>query len=177
MSSVMRSFANKTQLPYPAGVVVLVYGDNQVVPFTFNKSTGVLDFDFSGSFSASTEINSGQTAYVRGASFGDVSLVNNIGPNIVAWCEGPEVLADAGTVKIVEKPIVVRTNQIAVSREPNSDTTMEESDTPFDFENVSGLAANNFNATYLFKKPLVVTYTVSAVRKYRMFNTQFSAQT
>ena len=148
-----------------------------MVPFTYNKSTGVLDFDFSGSFSASTSIDTNTTAYVQGASFGGVNLVNDIGPNIVAWCEGPEVNADVGTVKIVENPIVVRTSQIAVGREPNSDNTMEESDTPFDFENASGSSENNWNATYLFRKPLVVSYTVSGIKKYRMFNTQFDGQT
>jgi hypothetical protein len=157
-------------------MVVLTYGDNQVVPFTLNKSSGVLDFDFSGSFSATTTIDTNQTAYVQGASFSALHIVNDIGPNIVAWCE-QEANADSGSVEIVEKPIVVRSNQIAVGREPNSDNTMEESDVAFDFENASGSVSNNFNATYLFKKPLVVTYTVNGVRKYRMFNTQNGGQT
>lgn len=175
MTSTLRSVANNTILPYPFGVVTLTYGANQVVPFTLNRLTGVLDFDFSGTFSASTTIDT-NTAYVRGASFGAVSVVNDIGPNIVAWCE-TEANADVGTVRITERPIVVRTNQIAVGREPNSDNTMRESNTPFDFESASGTVATNYNATYLFRKPLVVTYTISAVRKYRMFNTQFSSQT
>ena len=176
MSSTIRQVASNKQLPYPFPVVTLTYGSNQVVPFTLNKSTGVLDFDFSGTFSASTTINE-STAYVRGALFGAVSCVNDIGPNIIAWCEGPGANADVGTVSIVEKPLVVRTNQIAVGREPNSDETMRESTTPFSFEEASGSLANNYNATYLFRKPLVVTYTSSSVRKYRMFNTQFSGQT
>jgi len=177
MSSILRYIANNKQLPAPFGAVVLSYGDNQVVPFTYNKMNGVLDLDFSGPFSASTEINANDTVYVRGASFGGIHLVNDIGPNIVAWCEGSNVNADAGSVKIVEKPIIVRTNQLSVGRDPNGDNTMEESDAPFDFEKASGSPADQYNATYLFRKPLVVTYTVQSVRKYRMFNTQFEGNT
>ena len=177
MSSVTRNFKTNTRLAYPSAVVALTYDDNNVVPFTFNKSNGVLDFDFSGSCSVSTIISADNTAYVQGASFSAIHMVNDIGPNIVAWCEGPRVGADVGTVKILEKPIVVRTNQIAVGRTPNSDNTMTESDTPFDFDNASGSAANNFNATYLFRKPMVVTYTIASVRKFRMFNTQFEGNT
>lgn len=173
MSSVIRQFANNTRLPYPSPAVVLTYGNNKVVPFTYNKSNGVLDFDFSTGFTVSTGITNGNTVYIQGASFSAIHNVSDIGPNIVAWCEGTQVNADVGSVKIVEKPIVVRTNQIALTREPDNDTTMEESDTPFDFESASGTVATNYNATYVFKKPLVVTYTIEDVRKYRMFNTQF----
>jgi hypothetical protein len=179
MSSVTRSFANNTRLPYPFPVHVMTYGDggdyNQVVPLTYDKKTGVLDFDFSGTFSANEEIF-GNTAYVQGASFNAVRQVTDIGPNIVDWCETTGG-ADEGSVVIHEKPIIVRTNQIAIGREPNSSGTMSESDTPFDFEYASGNAANNFNATFLFKKPLVVKYTEASVVKYRMFNSQFEGNT
>jgi hypothetical protein len=176
MSSVSSSFANNTRLPYPTQLIALTYGSSQVVPFTYNNSTRVLDFDFSGDFTESTTINSATTIYVQGSSFGAASLVNDIGPNIVAWCES-QANADVGTVRILEKPIVVRANQIAEGREPNSDQAMRESNTPFEFENASGTAANRYNTTYIFRKPLVVTYTVSGVTKYRMFNTQYGGQT
>jgi hypothetical protein len=175
MSSVTRHFANNTTLPKPFGVVTITYGDKQVVPLTYNKNTGVLDFDFSGDFAADTSIDI-NTAYVQGASFGALRMVNDIGPNIVAWCED-QAGADAGSVVIHEKPIVVRSNQIAVGREPNSDEAMEESSDPFDFEKASGSADNKFNATFLFMKPLVVKYTKTGTVYYRMFNTQFSGQT
>jgi hypothetical protein len=63
MSSITRSFANNIRLPAPSPAVALTYGDNQVVPFTYEKKTGVLDFDFSGTFSASTEIDTNNTKY------------------------------------------------------------------------------------------------------------------
>lgn len=176
MSSALRSVADNRRLPYPFGAVVLCYGDNQVVPFTLDRATGVLDFDFSSGFNASTSIDRNTTAYVQGASFSALHMVNDIGPNIKAWCVN-QANADADSVVIHEKPIVVGASQIRVGYEPNSENTMEESNTPFDFENASGSAANNFNATYLFRKPLVVTYTVGGSRKYRMFNTQFDGQT
>ena len=177
MSSIIRQFANNTRLPYPSPAVILSYDNDKVVPFTYNKSNGVLDFDFSTGFTVSTGINTNNTLYIQGASFNAIHNVTDIGPNIVAWCEGTEVTADVGSVKILEKPIVVRTNQIAVTRDPNNDDTMEESDTPFDFENASGTVATSYNATYVFKKPLVITYTIEDVRKYRMFNTQFEGNT
>jgi hypothetical protein len=178
MSSITRSFANNTRLPAPSPVVALTYGDNQVVPYTYDRKTGVLDFDFSGTFSASSDIDGNNTVYVQGASYNALRQVTDIGPNIVAWCENAaNANADEGSVVIHEKPIIVRTNQIAVGREPENDDAMIESEDPFDFEYASGNAANNFNATFLFKKPLVVKYTVASVVKYRMFNTQFEGNT
>ena len=181
MTSVLRTVAENRRLPAPSNVIALLYDAGnedgyQVVPMTFNKATGVLDFDFSGSFSASTDIQDNDTAFVQGASFAALHLVNDIGPNIVAWCE-TNAEADSGSVRIVEKPIVVRANQLLLDKDPNSIGSMEESDTPYDFENASGSAANTFNVTYLFKKPLVVTYTKSSIRKYRIFTTQFEGNT
>lgn len=172
MSSASRVISGNVRLPGPFSASVLTYDNNQVVPFTFNKVNGVIDFDFSGTFNANTTIDINQTAYIQGASFGALHVVNDIGPNIVAWCQ-TKAGANAGSVKIYEKPLIVRTNQISVGRAPNNDSTMAESDRPFDFDTATGNSANNFNATYLFKKPLVVTYTVSGTTKYRMFNTQF----
>lgn len=177
MTSVLRQLANNTRLPYPSPAVALTYGDDKLVPFTYNKSNGVLDFDFSTGFTASTSIDSENTVYIQGASFNALHNVTDIGPNIVAWCEGTEVNADIGSVRIVEKPIVVRTNQIAVTQRPNSNDAMSESDTPFDFESASGTLATSYNASYVFKKPLVLTYTIAGIRKYRMFNTQFEGNT
>ena len=174
----LRTRIDNRTLPHPSTAVVLMYEyegvPKQIVPFTYDRQTGVLDFDFSGSFNETGTIRSNDTAYVQGASFGAVHLVNDIGPNIVAWLENNG--ADTGSVRIHEKPIVVRTNQIAIGREPNDDQTFAESSTPFAFDDVSGSISNNWNATYLFRKPLVVTYTKTTEgtsRYYRMFNTQF----
>ena len=175
MTSVLRGFSNNSRLPYPSAVVTCTYGDNQVVPFTFDKGTGVLDFNFSTGFTVTTDIDSNTSVYVQGASFQGIHLVNDIGPNIKAWLVNDG--ADSGSVRIHEKPIVVRTSQIAVARYPNDDDAITESQLPFDFENASGSLANNWNATYLFKKPLVVTSTKSSVRYYRLFNTQFEGNT
>jgi hypothetical protein len=173
MTSVLRQLANNTRLPHPIPAIVLTYSNNKVVPFTYNKSSGVLDFDFSGSFTVSSGIDNNNSIYIQGASFNAIHNVSDIGPNIVAWCEGSQVNADVGSVKILEKPIVVRTNQISVTRRADNDYTMHESDTPFDFESASGTVVTSYNTTYVFKKPLVVTYTMAGDRKYRMFNTQF----
>jgi len=177
MTSVIRQFSNNSRLPDPFPAVALIYGDYQAVPLTYDKLTGVLDFDFSSGFSASTDIHTNDSIYFRGCSLNAILPVSDIGPNMVAWLEGGEVGADSGSVKVVEKPIVVRANQVALGRDPNSDDVMEESDVPFDFDKASGTVTSSYNATYLFKKPLVVEYTVASVKKYRMFNTQFEGNT
>lgn len=175
MTSVLRSMANNTRLPYPSLVVALMYGNDQLVPFKLDKTTGVLDFDFSTGFTVSTSINGSDSAFVQGASFQAIHMVNDIGPNIKAWLV--ENGADSGSVKIYEKPIVVRASQISVGDEPDDDDAFGEREAPWDFDNASGNGANNWNATYLFKKPLVVTYTKDGTRYYRMFTTQFEGNT
>jgi hypothetical protein len=176
MSSVVRYVQNNSAGLQPTGVVVPTYGANKVVPFILDKQTGILDFDFSTGFAVNTNINGTNTVYIAGQSFNSLRNVTDIGPNIKAWCES-RASADVGSVTIYEKPIVVRANQIAYPREPNSDNSMTESNDPISFENASGDDTTDYYSTYLFKKPLIVTYTVSGIRRYRMFNTHFSPQT
>jgi hypothetical protein len=179
MSSVLRYTASNKELPTPEGLVVLTYnsgGNDVVVPFKFNKQTSILDFDFDSGFTASTSISGSTTAYVRGQSFGANQNVLGIGPNIISWLE-TTASADAGTVEVYELPIVCRVNQLQINEEPNLVNAMDTSSTPFSFEQSEGDSTNFYFGTYIFKKPLVVRYLVSGSIQYRVFTTQFSAQT
>lgn len=188
MTSVGRYTASNLNLPNPMGAVMLTYNitpesENATylpVPITYDKTTGKIDFDFSTGFSSSTTIDSNETVYLRSNNLSAIHNVTGIGPNMIAWLEN-EGGADAGSVTVYEKPVVVRVNATAVPRDPNGDGAMEESTDEISFEKSSGSSANNFYATYLFKKPLVVKYTkpvedVTTVH-YRMFTTQLSPQT
>ena len=188
MTSVMRFKISGEALPKPNNVVTPTYssgGNDLAVPFTFNKRGGVLDLDFSGDFSASTDINSGNPIYVQGSTFTALRVVNSLGPNFIAWCEnGANHLAgdaaDAGSVVLYSKPVVVRANQLQINLDPDADIDAFGAGftTPVNFELAAGSAAtNDYYSTYLFRTPLVIQYKVSGETKYAAFNTQFEGNT
>jgi len=171
--------SSNNSLPNPGAVVALVYGGNpdKPVPFTYDRVTGTLDFDFSTGFTNNTTISRNTTMYIRGSSLSAIHNVRAIGPNIVDWLV-TKGYADVGTVALYETPIVVRANLVAYGNgEPNDDNTMIESETPWNFNEASGDSTTEYFSTFLFKKPLIVTYTKTGTRKYRLFNTQFDGQT
>ena len=184
MTSVLRSVCSNSSLD-TLSVVMLTYPlDPQnlsdsiylPVPFTYNKQNGVLDFIFNSVFSSSTDIENGETVYLRPNSLGAIHKVNGIGPNMVAWLED-NVGVDQGSVSVTELPVVVRVNAINVAFQPNNDNAMKESTTEISFEKASGTNAEHYYSTYLFKKPLVVKYKKNGTTYYRMFTTQISPQT
>jgi hypothetical protein len=82
--------------------------------------------------------------------------------------------ADPGSVTIYEKPIIVPANVVQVNQSPNSEEALsDESDTPISYEIANGSLSNDYYATYLFQKPLVLRYTVNGTSKWRAFLTQF----
>ena len=171
MSSVLRTLRGRSDLPIPNGAVVLTYGGDDIpVPWTYNN--GLLDMDFSSGFSASTIVDTNTTSYLRYSS-NALHLVNAIGPNLIAWMED-EGSADAGSVTVYEYPIVIHANGIQIGLEPNSNPTTGTSSDPFNFTQSAGGPSNNWYATYLFQKALVLRYTTGggASTEYRYFNTQ-----
>jgi hypothetical protein len=188
MSSVVRSKISGQALPKPNNVVTPTYdvgGNDIAVPFTFNKQGGVLDFDFSGNFSASTTINSGNPIYVQGSTFTALRMVNSLGPNFIAWCENgadhlDDEAADAGSVVLYSRPVVVRANQLEISLDPdtNIDAFGAGFTQPINFELAAGSpTTSDYYTTYLFRTPLVIQYKVGGVTKYAAFNTQFEGNT
>jgi hypothetical protein len=186
MTSVTRFKISGQALPKPNGVITPTYtvgGNDLAVPFTFNKQGGVLDFDFSGGFTAATEINPTDTVFIQGTTFTALRMVNSLGPNFVAWCEdGANHLggqaADAGSVVLYSRPIVVRANQLQINLQPDENVEAFGAGftTPINFELAAGSQlTNDYYTTYLFRTPLVIQYTVSGVTKYAVFNTQYEA--
>lgn len=181
MTSLLSSYKLGNTLPNPTGCVVLTYtsGGNEVpVPFTFDRRVSILDMSFASDFASDTTVDTNTTKFFRGQTFGTLYTINGIGPNFIAWLED-EGGADAGSVQIHEKPIIVPANVVQVNVEPNNYGSMETSSTPISFETASGGPSTDYYATYLFKKPLVVKYTTGGgtATEYRAFLTQFESNT
>lgn len=188
MTSLLSSYKLGNTLPNPTGCVVLTYNDgtNDVpVPFIFDRRTSILDIKFDGTasgFDENTTMQTNDTKFFRGQTFNTLYTINGIGPNFIEWLEN-EGGATAGTVQIHEKPIIVPANVVQVNGDPNNWNSMETSTTPISFETANGGPSNDYYATYLFKKPLVVKYTVTPTSpnlpytEYRAFMTQFEGNT
>lgn len=173
MSSVLSGYRGRSDLPIPNGAVVLTYDtDGPTLPVPWTYDNGTLDLDFSGDFNSGTSMNENDTAFLR-YSPNALHLVNAIGPNLVAWMEN-QGGADSGSVRVHEYPIVIRANGIQVNSNPNSDSTTGTSTDPYNFTQSAGGPSNNWYATYLFQKALVLKYTTGggATTEYRFFTTQ-----
>jgi len=129
---------------------------------------------FSSGFTNSTFIAANNSKFFRGQTFGTLYTIDSIGPNFIEWLETGGT-ADAGSVTIWEKPIIVPANVVQVDLDPGNATSMTTSSTPISFELANGGPSNDYYATYLFQKPLVVKYTTGggAATEYRAFLTQF----
>jgi hypothetical protein len=189
MTSITRFKISGQALPKPGGVITPTFssGSNDLaVPFTFNKQGGVLDFNFSGGFTAATSIQRTETVFVQGSTFTALSMVNSVGPNFIAWCEngannlldgsGNPAAADAGSVVLYNKPIIVRANQLEINLQPDNNVESFNSGftTPINFELAAGSQTiNNYYTTFLFRTPMVIEYKVSGITLYAVFNTQF----
>ena len=179
MTSVLRQTANPSYLPQPQACCVITYTDalgaTAPVPFFFDKKESALDIAFVNGFNSSTEVDGDdQDKYFRGSVYnGGANLVLKLGPNFISWCQN-SLDADVGSVKLVEKPIVVKANVVAVDREPNSDVALtSESSVPISYEDASGPAESDYYSTVLFKKAMVISYRRSGTTYYRGFLTQF----
>jgi hypothetical protein len=179
MTSVLRQTAAPSYLPNPQACCVITYedsdGNDAPVPFFFDKANSALDIAFVNGFNASTSVDGDdQDRYFRGNVMnGGANLVLNLGPNFIAWCEN-YLGADAGSVVLKENPIVVKANLLAVDREPNNDVALTgETETPISYENAAGSSDNDYYATVLFKKAMVITYRRSGRLYYRGFLTMF----
>jgi hypothetical protein len=175
MSSVLSGFRGRSDLPIPNGAVVVSFldGDDNSLPVPFTFNNGILDMDFSSGFSSNKSIET-DNAYLR-YSINALHLVTGIGPNLIAWMENAGG-ADAGSVRMYDNAIVIRANAIQPftnvdSEEPNVENVTGTSSTPYNFTNSAGsVANNNYYSTYLFKKALVLQYTVEGTTQYRFFN-------
>lgn len=180
MTSLYSSYSLGSTLPNPAEFVVCTYTSpasyQAPFPWRFNKQTQALDLEFVNGFTASTSLNE-NPKYFRGQQFRALHNVLRLGPNFIAWCEsGMSTAADAGSVEMIEKPIVCYANVVAPTRSPDNSAT-ETSTTLFSFEDAAGPDSSAYLKTMVFLKPLVIKYTVSGTPTYRYFTNNFEGNT
>lgn len=174
MSSVIRSSLPSRSLPAAAGFIPAYFtntaGYSQPFPWRFTKRTQAIDLEFVDGFTNSTGLNDDEM-FFRGQNFGGLRLVQSLGPNFIEWCEN-SLSADAGTVTLHEKPVVVNANMVAPNQNPNNAESQEQS-YEFGFESAAGTAEGQYCKTLVFMKPMVITYLRSGTRYYRWFNQNF----
>lgn len=174
MSSVLRGSLSGRSLPSAAGFIPAYFtntsGYSQPFPWRFNKRTQQIDLDYVDGFTNSTGLADDEM-FFRGQNFGSVNLVQGLGPKFIEWCEN-SLPADAGSVELVEKPLVVNANMVAAGQNPNSGESQSQT-YAFGFESAAGTAEGQYCKTLVFMKPMVITYTDGGTRYYRWFNQNF----
>lgn len=176
MTSIIRNNISTRSLPSAPGFIAAYFtndaGYSQPFPWRYNKRTQTLDLDFVDGFTNTTSLSDDEM-FFRGQQFGGINLVMGLGPNFIDWCENTgDISADAGTVELYEKPIVVSANMIAPNQNPNNAETQEQ-DYPINFESAAGTAAGGYLKTLVFMKPMVITYLRGGTRYYRWFSQNF----
>jgi hypothetical protein len=178
MTSIARSYFSGRTLPAAPGFVVNYFtnsdGTDQPFPWRYNKQNQTIDLEFVDGFTNSTS-ESDTDMFFRGQQFGASKLVLGLGANFIDWCEN-SLGADVGTVKLIEKPIVVTANAIANNQGPNSGGSNSSTE-PISFENSFGSLAGKYSKTLVFMKPMVITYEVSGTLYYRWFSNNFEGNT
>jgi hypothetical protein len=178
MSSAIRVTASAKSLPLPEAVFCLMY-DGKAVPFYYDKRTQTLDVRFVNGFTSSTTVSGTDDLWVRANLENAHYLVNNLGSNFKTWYETAysteESSIDSGSVSIHEPGVVTKANVIATFSAPDGGGVFsDETTTPISYESAYGTEADDYLATVLFKKALVITYTKSGTRYYRGFTTIWS---
>jgi hypothetical protein len=173
MSSALRVTASAKSLPLPEAVYCLMYND-RAVPFYYDKSTQALDVRFVNGFTSSTTVTGSEDLWVRANLENGQFLVTKVGPNFKTWYE-TAYGAEAGSVSVHEPGVVSKANVIATFSTPDgSGVFSNETTTPMSYESAAGTETDDYLATVLFKKGLVITYTKSGTRYYRGFTTIWS---
>jgi hypothetical protein len=173
MSSALRVTASAKTLPLPEAVYCLMF-DNKAVPFYYDKRTQALDVRFVNGFTNSTTVTGSEDLWVRANLENGHYLVNKLGPNFKNWYE-TAYAADAGSISVHEPGVVTKANVVATFGTPdNGGIFSDETTTPISYESAAGTVSDDYLATVLFKKALVITYTKSGTRYYRGFTTIWS---
>ncbi len=176
MTSIIRHTMSGRSLPAAPGFILGAYtnsaGFSAPYPWRFNKTTQTIDLEFIDGFTNTTGV-SDNDLFFRGQQFGGINLVMGLGPNFIDWCENTDsIAADAGTVELVEKPIVVNANMVAPRQNPQSEDT-QETTYPISFESAAGSSEGQYLKTLIFMKPMVITYLREGTRYYRWFSNNF----
>jgi hypothetical protein len=173
MSSVIRVTASAKSLPLPEAVYCLMF-DGKAVPFYYDKRTQALDVRFVNGFTPSSTVDGEEDLWVRANLENGHYLVNKLGSNFKTWYE-TAYNADSGSVSVYEPGVVTKANVIFTYNQPDDAGVFSpESSTPLSYESAEGNESSDYLATVLFKKGLVITYTISGTRYYRGFTTIWS---
>ena len=174
MTSIIRQSGTLRSLPYSPGFIAAYFtttdGYSAPFPWRFNKRNSHIDLDYVDGFTSSTSL-SDTDMFFRGQTFGGVNIVMGLGPKFIEWCED-SLTADAGTVQLVEMPIVVSANMVAPRQDPNSAESQEQT-YPISFESAAGTSTGQYLKTLVFMKPMVIKYTRSGTEYYRWFGQNF----
>ena len=172
MSSAFRVTASAKTLPLPEAVFCLIF-DGKAVPFYYDKRTQALDVRFVNGFTSSTVVGTNDI-WVRANLDNGQFLVNNLGSNFKTWYE-TAYGADEGSVSVHEPGVVTKANVIATFGTPDGGGVFpDERPTPIAYQSADGTESDDYLATVLFKKGLVITYTKLGTRYYRGFTTIWS---
>ena len=182
MSSCLRSSVVSRSLPAAPGFVVAyfenVHGVRQPFPWRFNKRTQQIDLDFVDGFNVNTSL-SDTPLFFRGQQFGALHLVQGLGPKFIQWFENRDDV-NAGSVTLVEKPVVVYANSLNNRETPDSGESAER-EFSFSFERGDGSVEGQYSKTLIFMKPMVISYTKTiddvVVRYYRWFSNNYEGNT
>lgn len=151
-----------------------MFDNNKAVPFYYDKRAQALDVRFVNGFTNSTTVTGSEDLWVRANLENGQFLVNNLGSNFKTWYE-TAYGADGGSVSVHEPGVVTKANVVATFGTPDSGGIFSgESTTPISYESAAGDDSDDYLATVLFKKGLVITYTKSNTRYYRGFTTIWS---
>jgi hypothetical protein len=173
MSSVLRVTASAKTLPLPETVFCLMFA-GKAVPFYYDKRTQALDVRFVNGFTSSTTVTGEEDLWVRANLENGHFLVNKVGSNFKTWYE-TAYGADEGSVSVHEPGVVTKANVIATFGTPDDEGVFSsETTTPISYESAAGTDSDDYLATVLFKKGLVITYTKTGTRYYRGFTTIWS---
>jgi hypothetical protein len=167
--------AGAKSLPLPEAVYLLKIDEtNKPIPFFYDKRNSALDVRFVNGFTNNTEVYGSDSLWVRAHLENGHFLINNLGSNFKTWYE-TTYGADSGSISVYEPGVGVKANVVTAFSNPDSIGTFSpERSTPLSYESAEGTDADDYLATVLFKKGLVITYTKSGTRYYRGFTTIWS---
>ncbi len=182
MSSVNRIRVGVRSLPLPETVYAFTFDVNEdvnmIVPFYYDKRNSALDVRFVNGFTNNTTVSTSAAKWVRANLENGHFLVNKLGSNFKTWYE-TAYGADSGSVSVYEPGVVVKANVVTPFQGfDDVNIFSSEVSTPLSYESAQGAESNDYLATVLFKKGLVITYTKTVddvtTRYYRGFTTIWS---
>jgi hypothetical protein len=197
MSSVLRSIANgaEAKTKFVSCRSVSYYnndlGHNLLVPFL--ASNGVLDVSVIPGFNPSDGEyynNFRGTNWRKVKPMGGVEPIKELGANFISWFTN--AMEDYGSspvtnVKLYQSGVMIKVAQVngggeSIDVGTNSDVWLNtnygaqvwSAEAPPSDEFVTGDDTNNFNTSWVFKTPVVISFVYSGATYYTTFSSEFT---